>query len=129
QRQETEVRIRALGCTAEAVPWLDYVLDDPEPAAILAGGHCIPIKVPRAARFVWHALFLNAYRGGHQNAAFSGLRDATMLAAAVFQDDPESLAQAWQDAPRAMRGALRRSLSLPLPDALLTCAPRLAESL
>ena len=39
-----------LDWAAQAVPYYDYLLDSPESGALLAGGHCIPVRLPQPAR-------------------------------------------------------------------------------
>lgn len=41
---------------AQAMPHFDYLLREPRPATLLAGGHCIPVNLPTPERFVGHKL-------------------------------------------------------------------------
>jgi len=58
------VRVPELGWCAQAIPHYDYLLEEPEPAAMLAGGHCIPVRLPQAARLIWHKLYASSQRSG-----------------------------------------------------------------
>jgi len=55
------VRVPELLWSAQTIPHLDYRLEASEPGAMLAGGHCIPIRLPQAGRFVWHKLHASTH--------------------------------------------------------------------
>ena len=63
------VRVPELDWAALSVPYYDYLLAAPESAAMLAGNHCIPVRLPQAARFVWHKLYASASRHGFPEKA------------------------------------------------------------
>ena len=44
------VRVPELDWHARAIPHYDYLLDQPTPGAMLAGGHCIPVLLRTAER-------------------------------------------------------------------------------
>ena len=71
-----------LDWAAQAVPYYDYLLDSPESGALLAGGHCIPVRLPQPARFVWHKLYASTRRSGFPEKAVKDRQQALTLAAA-----------------------------------------------
>lgn len=99
------IQIPELSWAAQAVPHYDYLLTDPEPAALLAGGHCIPLRLPQAARMVWHKLYAAGKRKGFPEKAAKDRLQAATLAAALIEHDPESLATAFEAAPEEIRRA------------------------
>ena len=99
-------RIPALAWAAQTVPFYAYLLEDPEPGALLAGSHCIPVRLPQAARFVWHKLYSSTQRHGFPEKAEKDRRQGTVLAAALIESEPGSLEQALAAAPRRMRLAV-----------------------
>ena len=108
QKLGQPVRIPELAWHAQAVPHYDYLLDEAEPAASLAGGHCIPVRLPQAARFVWHKLYASSQRKGFPEKAAKDVRQALTLAAALTETDYESIATAWEIAPGALRSSVKR---------------------
>jgi hypothetical protein len=95
---------------AEAVSHLDYLLAEPRPGAVLAGGHCIPLLLPRAERFVWHKLYSSASRKGFPEKAEKDLIQAATLAAILVEQHDESMADAFAEVPAGMRTAVRKRL-------------------
>lgn len=121
------VKIPELQWSAQAAPFYDYLLAEPEPAAMLAGGHCIPVRLPQAARFVWHKLYASTQRRGFSEKAAKDRQQALVLAAALADNEPQALELARRDAPAAMIAPIK-----PAMDALLSRAqqhPALQDSL
>ncbi|MBU1362663.1 MAG: hypothetical protein KKE51_02420 [Gammaproteobacteria bacterium] len=92
-----------------------YLLADPAPGALLAGGQCIPVHLPQAARLVWHQLYVSRHHTAAQ--AMVERRLALSLAAVVLASDPWAMLTAWEAAPSAIIEPLR-----PLREALLSSA-------
>lgn len=89
------------GWAVHGTPHYDYLLEAPESAAVLAGGHCIPVLLPQAARLVWYELNRCARNSGSKQAA-TLRRQALGLAAALVEHDPWALLTAWERAPTAL---------------------------
>lgn len=87
---------------AQAIPHYDYLLDAPITGAVLAGGHCIPVRLPQAARFVWHKLYASTQRSGFAEKALKDRQQALILGAALARDDPDALLRAHDQAPASM---------------------------
>jgi hypothetical protein len=101
------VRVPELEWAAQTIPHYDYLLESPEPAAVLAGWHCIPVRVPQAARMVWHKFYSSAKRQDSAKAA-KDRRQGIILAAAVTESEPTALGQAFKDAPSTMVAPIKR---------------------
>lgn len=100
---------------AQAIPYYDYLLEMPEAAAVLAGGHCIPVRLPQAARFVWHKLYSSVSRQGFREKAAKDRYQALVLASALTETGAQELAEAYRAAPQSMRKKIS-----PLRDGLLS---------
>ena len=75
---------------------------------MLAGGHCIPVRLPQAARLVWHKLYAATQRHGAPEKAAKDMQQALVLGAVLADDDPSRLIQAFGVAPGAMLAPIRR---------------------
>ena len=121
------VSVPELQWTAQAVPFYDYLLDETEPGAMLAGNQCIPIRLPQAARFVWHKLYSSTQRSGFPEKAAKDQQQALVLGAVLAETDPVALRHACEVAPAAMLGPVK-----PLLDTLVRRAsghPELSDIL
>lgn len=121
------VAVPELAWTAQAIPHYDYLLADAEPAALLAGGHCIPIRLPQAGRLVWHKLYAATQRRGAPEKAAKDEHQALTLGAILADEDERILRTAFADAPAAMTRPIRS-----IKDRLLskaTAHPALMETL
>jgi hypothetical protein len=105
------VRIPELAWHAQAVPHFDYLLERAEPAAILAGGHCVPVRLPQAGRFVWHKLYSSRRRRGEPEKAAKDRSQALTLILAMARDPLDELRSSFRAAPPALRSALSPLLS------------------
>jgi len=97
--------------TAHAIPYYSYLLDSPEMGALLAGGHCIPVRLPQAARLVWHKLYSSANRHGFPEKAEKDRKQALVLAAVLTETDTLALQVAYKTAPVSMTKHIRPLLS------------------
>lgn len=88
---------------AQAVPYYDFMLADAEPAAMLAGGQCVPVRLPQPARMVWHKLYASTQRTGQREKAAKDRHQAATLATILVDDQPGALELAWRSVPAAMR--------------------------
>ena len=98
-----------LAWSATTIPDHDYLFAAPAAGALLAGGHCIPVRLPQAARLVWHQLAAPP-TGAEQRLAIS-------LAAVVLAQDPWAMLTAWEAAPASLTEPIR-----PLRDSLLAAS-------
>ena len=116
------VHLPELGWHAQSVPHFDYLLTSPRQAAMLAGGHCVPVDVPAPEQLAWHKLYSSTRRLNDTAKAEKDLRQAaTLLAVLVERDGLELSTTA---VPKEVLGAARRrlfalqSLLAPHPQAL-----------
>lgn len=101
------VRVPELEWAGQSVPFYDYLLAAPEPAAMLAGAQCIPLRLPQAARMVWHKLYSSARRQGFPEKAVKDRSQAVTLGAALANEDAPALKKAARAAPEPMLKAIR----------------------
>lgn len=101
------IKVPELDWSAQAVPYYNYLLADAEPGAVLAGGHCIPVRLPRASRFIWHKLYASTQRSGFPEKAAKDRQQALVLGALVAESDCHLLLQAFREAPASMTAAIR----------------------
>ena len=106
----TPVHIPERQWYAQAIPHYDYLLEAPSWAAVLAGGHCVPVRLPRPERWVWHKLYSSASRQGFPEKADKDLLQAMTLASILTEQDDAVLGDSLRDAPTALRTAARRRL-------------------
>ena len=95
---------------AQTVPHYDYLLDEPREAAILAGGHCVPVKLPRPERLVWHKLYSSASRQSFPEKAGKDLLQAVTLAAILAEQQDEVLGDSLHEVPASMATILKTRL-------------------
>lgn len=95
---------------AQTVPHYDYLLSELREAAVLAGGHCIPVNLPAAERFVWHKLYSSATRVNDPSKAQKDLLQAATLAAVMVEQDLASFEDSAGEAPTAVLAAARTRL-------------------
>ncbi|MBI4988893.1 MAG: hypothetical protein HZC23_08755 [Rhodocyclales bacterium] len=101
------IRVPELEWAAQTVPHYDYLLEAPEPGAMLAGGHCIPVRLPQAARLVWHKLYSSTQRRGFPEKAEKDRQQALVLAAVLADSEPQALKLAFAEAPASMTKAIK----------------------
>jgi hypothetical protein len=113
------IQVPELQWHAQAIPNYGYMLEDSQNGAMLAGGHCIPIMLPRMERMIWHKLYSSTQRTGAADKAEKDIVQAVTLAAILVEQDGTRLSESFQDAPEALRAAalLRLPRIAPLLDA------------
>lgn len=121
------IQIPELQWHAQTIPYYDYLLDDPQQAAMLAGGHCIPITLPRIDRMVWHKIYASANRTRAPLKAEKDIHQAAMLAALAVEQDGLLLKTSFEEAPSKLQSALRSRLPRLL--ALLEAHPETQDAL
>ncbi len=99
------VEIPELAWHAQTIPYYDYLLEDTQSAAMLAGGHCIPIRSANVQRMIWHKFYSSTQRQGDPAKAEKDLLQAVTLAAIVVEQESADLQKSYRDAPPAVRAA------------------------
>ena len=119
------VPVSELQWHAQAVPQYGYLLQAPQQAAVLAGGHCIPVSLPQPERFAWHKLFSSAKRVNEPEKAKKDLVQAATLLALLAEQDDVVLAESFKAAPAEVRTAAKARL--PVLRGLLQAHPQTLE--
>jgi hypothetical protein len=96
---------------AQAIPFYDYLLEGSRGAAMLAGGHCIPIKLPQVTRMIWHKFYASTHRTKEPTKAEKDLVQAVTLAAILIEQDSVPLHESFRGAPRELRTAALSRMS------------------
>jgi hypothetical protein len=91
---------------AQTIPHFNYLLEDPANCATLAGGHCIPVKLPDPARFLWQKIYSSTRRTDNPSKADKDLRQAVTLAAILVEQANARLRDSFQAAPTELRSAV-----------------------
>lgn len=118
------VHLPELDWHAQSVPYFDYLLTSPRRAAMLAGGHCVPVNAPAPERLAWHKLYSSTRRANDTAKAEKDLRQAATLLAVLVERDNLGLSRTLRAVPKEVLGAARqrlpalKSLLEPHPQAL-----------
>ena len=120
------VQVPELAWHAQTIPYYDYLLEDSRQAAILAGGHCIPVVLPNIERMIWHKLYSSTKRTHEPEKAEKDLIQAVTLAAIIVEQDSVILSDSFHQAPKALRAATMAQV--PRIQALLTQHPEAREA-
>jgi hypothetical protein len=118
------VHLPELDWHAQSVPYFDYLLAAPRQAAMLAGGHCVPVYLPAPERLAWHKLYSSTRRANDTAKAEKDLRQAATLLAVLVEIDSLGLSTTLNEVPKAVLVAARqrlpalRTLLQPHPQAL-----------
>lgn len=101
------VTIARLGAAAQPLPYLDYLIEDAEPAAVV-GGAGVLVNVPLPARFALHKLIVARARPTtFQTKAGKDLDQAAQVIGALAEERPGDLRLGWE--ALAARGLMRRA--------------------
>jgi hypothetical protein len=116
------VQVPELDWHAQTIPHYDYLLGDSRQAAILAGGHCVPVALPSIERMIWHKMYSSTARTHEPEKAEKDLLQAATLASIIVEQDGTHLSESFHEAPQALRTATLARLPRIL--ALLTEHPQ-----
>jgi hypothetical protein len=99
------VAVPELHWHAQPIPFYGYLLDGSRAAAMLAGGHCIPVMLPEVTRMIWHKLYSSTHRRNEPTKSEKDFVQAVTLAAILIEQDSVSLRESFRAAPRELRTA------------------------
>ncbi len=102
------VAVAELGAHAQAVSHLDFLIDEPVDAVVLSPNQIVPIRLPSPERFLVHKLFSSQARGPGRDKAGKDLQQAALLAAAIEEETPGSLIDAYREFPALGKATVRR---------------------
>jgi len=103
------VPVKELSAHAQAVPFLDFLIEEPVDAVVLSPNQVIPVKLPSPERFLIHKLFSSQSRRSDRDKAGKDLAQAAVLAAALEEEAPGSLGDALRRMPPAGREKVKRA--------------------
>lgn len=115
------IRIEPLGAAATPLRFLDYLIEETQPAAAV-GGSGILVNVPRPGRFALHKLIVASRRSrgpGGATKAPKDLAQASALLRVLLSDLPGEITLAWKDLAKRGKGwtaAVATSLSKTDPE-------------
>jgi hypothetical protein len=123
------VPVAELGTHAQTVRLLDYLIEEAIDSVVLSPNQVIPVRIPAPERFVIHKLFSSQSRRADRDKIRKDLDQAAVLAAAIEEETPERLSDAFRRVPREARTAVKRGaaaasrlLASTHPDAARTLA-------
>ena len=102
------VALAELRTHAQEVPLLDFLVEEPIEAIALGPNHVVPVKVPAPERFVVHKLMSSQQRRSDREKVRKDLEQAAILAAALAEDSPGTVEDAFRALPAAGRPAAKR---------------------
>ncbi|HEX4081149.1 MAG TPA: GSU2403 family nucleotidyltransferase fold protein [Rhizomicrobium sp.] len=116
--------LRALGTDAEPLRFLDFLIHDPEQAAVLFGTG-VPVQVPRPERFAIHKLIVSQRRRAGTAKQDKDLHQAQTLLPILAHKFPDEVKNTWSEAiargpgwQKLLLAGMAR-LSLPTRDVML----------
>jgi hypothetical protein len=102
------VPVKELGAHAQAIPLLDFLIDDPVDAVVLSPNQVVPVKLPSPERFVLHKLYSSQSRKSNRDKIRKDLEQAAVIAAVLEEDTPGRLGDAFRKFPASGKAALKR---------------------
>lgn len=102
------VPVKELGAHAQAIALLDYLTAEPVRGIVLSPNQVIPVHIPAPERFVVHKLLSSQSRRADRGKAGKDLAQAAVLAAALEDETPGSIPDAFRRLPASGRPAARR---------------------
>jgi hypothetical protein len=109
-RAGSVVAVPELGAHAQTIPLLDFLAEEPVDAIVLSPNQVIPLRVPAPERFVLHKLFSSQSRRSARDKIRKDLEQAAVLAAAVEEETPGRLAEAFRALPATGKAAVARAV-------------------
>ena len=101
------VPVRELGAHAQAVPFLEFLVKEPIDSIALNPSGAIPVKTPSPERYALHKLLSSQSRRTDRDKQRKDLQQAAVLAAALEDEMPGTLAAAFGGLPVAARATVR----------------------
>lgn len=102
------IPVKELRTYAQAIPLLDFLIEDDIQAVALSPNQVIPIRIPSPERFTLHKLFSSQSRRGDRDKIRKDVEQAAVLAAAVEDETPGRLRDTFKRIPSAARTAVKR---------------------
>jgi hypothetical protein len=106
------VRVKELGAYAQAIPLLDFLIDEGMGSVVLSPNQVIPVQVPSPERFLIHKLFSSQSRRGDRGKVRKDLEQAAVLAAAIEEETPGRVNEAFKRVPADGKSAVKRGAAV-----------------
>lgn len=103
------VPVKELNAYAQTIPLLDFLTEDPIQAVALSPNQVIPVRVPSPERFAIHKLFSSQSRRTDRDKVRKDLDQAAIVAAAVEDETPGRLSEAFRRLPAQGRSAVKKA--------------------
>lgn len=103
------VPVKELRAYAQAIPLLEFLIEDDIQAIALSPNQVIPIRIPAPERFTLHKLFSSQSRRGDRDKIRKDLEQAALLAAAVEAETPGRLRDTFKRVPSDARTTIKRA--------------------
>ncbi|HEX8009621.1 MAG TPA: GSU2403 family nucleotidyltransferase fold protein [Casimicrobiaceae bacterium] len=116
------VPVPEVGAHAQGLPYLDYLLDEAQRAALLAREGVAAVRVPTAERFALHKLLVSQLRRGRDARSDRDLQQAAVLLAVLADKHPGAIEEAAAGLRRSAYRRVRHAF-----DALRTHLPESCE--
>ena len=95
--KEGPIELKSLGTHATALRFLDFLLAETQPAAVLTGSGIL-VRVPTPERFALHKLIVSQRRGTHERGkSAKDVAQAGALLDVLLEDRSGDLADAWDE--------------------------------
>jgi hypothetical protein len=101
-----------LGAHATGLPYLAYLLEESQTAALLARQGCCAVRVPLPERFAVHKLLVSRLRTERSAKSEKDLLQAAVVIAALAEGHPGAIEHAVEAVPKRARRYLRAALPL-----------------
>ena len=102
------VPVHELAAHAQAIPFLDYLVHDSIDGVVLSPNQVIPVRVAAPERFAIHKLFSSQSRRSDRDKIRKDLQQAGVLAAALEEETPGRIGDAYKALPVAAKALVRR---------------------
>ncbi len=92
------VRIEAIGAAATPLRFLDYLIEETQPAVVM-GGHGVLVNVPRPGRYALHKLIVASRRAARASSTTKANKDRAQAAALLellLSDLPGEITLGWK---------------------------------
>ena len=104
-----------LSAHAVALPYLGYLVGMGQTTAVLSRYGCAAVRVPLPERLALHKLLVSQLRHGRPQKSGKDIRQAATLIAALAEQHPGALQEAYDDLPRSVVGRVKAAMSLLMP--------------
>jgi len=106
------VSVPELGAHATGLPYLAYLLEESQTAALLAREGCCAVRIPLAERFAVHKLVVSRLRTERRAKSENDIVQAAVVFAVLAESHPGAIEQAIETVPKRARRYVHAALPL-----------------